>query len=243
MVLGACAACPFLSSLDNGISLDECGKVNCGSDPPTQGKATVGVIVPVGEYTATFVFSCNGTIKTPTWSLGFRYIGGATPPLPEQAAETIREIWSDTTPPYGGPFKPALMATQWTFEGVSVALQDDDGPIVGQAFTPTAGTLSGAPMPINCAILLNKSTARGGRKYRGRAYVPPVYPLEGDVGPVGEIAPSLLANLNPVYNNAYNAMDDVDLEPVLHHSDGAIGTRITSMTVGSIIATQRRRLR
>lgn len=203
----------------------------------------MGIIVPITGYNATYVFSCLGTQKTPTWSLGLVW-GGILEdaPTPAEIAVELRAAAATVTG-YDGPYNGSSMSNQWTFEGVSVSLMTADGPLVGEAFTPIPGQVALPTVPINCSSLFTKNTSSGGRRNKGRAYIPPVDYGESNVSAAGQIDSTEIEAINERYEGMLARIVDFDLLPTLWHSDGGAGTRITSLTLGSTIATQRRRLR
>lgn len=99
---------------------------------------------------------------------------------------------------------------------------------------------SGAP---NSAALVNKNTAVGGRRGRGRMYIPGV--PEAEVDQAGFLSSGWLSNLQAAVDGLQADMVTALLDPVLLHSgDGApIPYPITSFTAQGLTATQRRRLR
>jgi hypothetical protein len=200
----------------------------------------MGIIVPEGEYSATFVFNVEGITKDFTWSLG---VTSAVPISPSTMANVLGNMWGVDPGTGSMPFQADRMCNGYSFKGVSVMLMTDTGPLVGEYFDPVEGTGGPSPLPPQCAVLLNKSTALGGRKYRGRAYIPPLFPAESGVDAAGVLDSGHRGTMQDSYDTAMAGMDTAEFVPVLHHSDGTAGTPITALTVGSVIATQRRRLR
>lgn len=98
--------------------------------------------------------------------------------------------------------------------------------------------------PSNCAVLLKKGTARGGRKGRGRLYLPWAVG-EGQVTDVGTLDPALVASYN---SRAASWLANPDAtgvsELLLLHTDAAdgLGNPLTSLVCDPLLATQRRRL-
>lgn len=200
----------------------------------------MGVIVPVGEYTAEFVFACDGINKDITWGLGFTTGNIGTP---SQIAELVYDSFTVFSASLWKPYSTPVMNDNWRFMGVVVTKSTALGPLVGQHLEPTRGSSSSEVMPVNCTLLATKSTGLGGRKNRGRAYLPPLYPAESEIDQAGNITTSLLLIAQANYDRAFTALDTAGIEPVLHHSDGSAGTPISAFTIGGTIATQRRRLR
>lgn len=114
-----------------------------------------------------------------------------------------------------------------------------------------------AKLPQNCALLVDKLTALGGRRNRGRMYVPSVL-AEGDVSDTGNITNSALTLLQTSFNNFFefmqNGSDLTQFQPALAetpmqvlHRPGisVVGTPtpVSSLRVQPVITTQRKRLR
>lgn len=136
--------------------------------------------------------------------------------------------------------------------GVGVTSTDDTPPVGIDCTTAgVPGEYGGTnPMlPQNCALLVRKSVA-GGKP--GRMYVPGL--LEEDVSPTGAVGSTPLATLQAVYTGMYADVVGLVVDgesPVPGLMSKVSGSspaayilnEITSLTVDSRIATQRRRLR
>lgn len=106
-----------------------------------------------------------------------------------------------------------------------------------------AGTAGTAPLPNNCAVLVAKISTSGGRRNRGRMFIP--CPAEPAVDGAG--------TLSTGERGAWQtAMDDwIDGESLagwgapalLHQTPPYTPTTITNLVVRGKIATQRRRMR
>jgi len=111
----------------------------------------------------------------------------------------------------------------------------------------TAGTDGGALLPPNCAVLVRKLTAHGGRKGRGRAYLPGISDISGSLDSSGTFSTAEAT----VIDTAMAGLDadlvaDTTFGPVqtvLLHSDSTTPYFISSWVTSNKIATQRRRLR
>lgn len=198
----------------------------------------MSIIVPTGDYTVTFIWSNELTSKNYTCSLGI-IDNGSSREDPTQLADDAWTAATDGFPTFGGADS---MADGWHFVGTSAMFQDTSGPIVGQHLEDVAGTGSDNDVPINCSVLVKKNTASGGRKNRGRMFLPPFFSgmvtdTNGVLGGIdGTIAAASVASV------AIFLVGD-DWIPCLHHSDGSAGTVINGYTGSDILATQRRRLR
>lgn len=143
-------------------------------------------------------------------------------------------VWR-TSLPTGGNVGPATLRLG----------QDGGDPVIVES-TVVEPTQNGQPFcPQNVALLVQKRSGYGGRRNRGRMYFPGV--TEAAVDNVGVIAPGTLA--------AYQALADDWLETfgfanpgvgnmvILHSTEPATPTVVTSLRVEPMVATQRRRLR
>lgn len=139
---------------------------------------------------------------------------------------------------------PMVSSTYNIGPGFVVQGQDGGDVRVDGTSAATAGTHAGAPLPNNCAILFRKVTAAGGRRHRGRMYIPGV--AETSVGESGILAPALQTIANTAalaLRTNLVALATVDTLQLFHQSDAFVPTEITTLTAQNRIATQRRRMR
>lgn len=107
---------------------------------------------------------------------------------------------------------------------------------------PGLGNLD--PAPPNTALLVRKITGFGGRQGTGRWYWPGIADTQIDDG--GNLGPATVTSLQTGFNSFHSNLVASGLVPVLlHGEDEPISTPmpITSFSVQSRVATQRRRLR
>lgn len=142
-------------------------------------------------------------------------------------------------------FPVASIVDDYALEGITVRVgQDGAPPIVFENTTRHAGTATGFEvLPQNCALLVHKRTALGGRRGRGRFYLPPFCENEGDVSAAGVIGSGGVTAIQTKISLAWR----LDRGAVLLHGDSPsplVPTPITNgFTLDSRIASQRRRLR
>lgn len=122
--------------------------------------------------------------------------------------------------------------------------QDGGLPVLGFASGPVQAGRSLNSVPPALAVLIDKRTGLGGRRGRGRMYLPWALP-EGNVNEVGLIDTS---EVNLTQAAAVDWLDGFASQlaiPVLLHDEGLSAvpppTPITSVLVSSVVSTQRRR--
>jgi hypothetical protein len=125
--------------------------------------------------------------------------------------------------------------------------QDGGDPIVVEYGATTVGSNNDEPLPPNCALLVRKTTAFGGRRNRGRAYIPGLS-LKPSTSPAGMIDGAAVTALQSDANDWWAAAANVGPPEVsglvlLHSESPFTPTPITGLDVQDKIATQRRRLR
>lgn len=136
-----------------------------------------------------------------------------------------------------------------TITGAIAAVGQDGGPpIIGEASASTAGSQSGDAFPPNVALLIRKRTALGGRRMRGRMYVPGIPESDTDSSN-GVIAASRQTAWQTAAANflAGIAASSWATAMVVLHSTGLtaapVPTTVSNLVVDAKVATQRRRLR
>ena len=196
----------------------------------------MGVEIPVGFGQARVKCGFHGAADDFVITWGY---DGDVAEDPAVDAEEIAVILEATD----RPFKPAKYSNEISFRGVDVTRMTATGPIVGSAFRAVAGTNAIKGVPVGSAYLLQKHTARGGRMGRGRCFLPPIWIDENNVSMAGVITAFDLGALQTLWNNALTDLLASDCPPVLLHSDGSTPDPITSWTVNSLCASQRRRMR
>jgi len=144
----------------------------------------------------------------------------------------------------------SIMDSTVTFKSVTVRLgQDGSPPLVGvhpMASTGTGGALS--TLPPNCAVLIHKRTALGGRRGRGRMYLPWAV-QEASVDEAGIIQAANVTQIQTAVSNFLSVLATANTPMMVLHDVGVDPTKpvpaatpVTSLTVDNLISTQRRRL-
>lgn len=195
--------------------------------------------IPVGFAEATFVFQCTGRPRQCTWAMGLD-ISEDPDADPSTIATTVYDAYVGTN----DPIAAAHMCAGWSFIGVSVSKMLETGPIVGQSFLTVVGTATNGSVPVNTSVLANKQTALGGRRNRGRAYIPPVWPPEEFVDQAGVMDATRQGQLQGWYDSFFSTLSTSDYTPTLFHQTAPFTpTPITGFVIGTQLATQRRRMR
>lgn len=196
----------------------------------------MGVVITPGFAEATQQFILTGARNPFSVTLGIN-------PAPGDDAEIIaglvRSQWNTHV------WTPSVKPTVYALGPCRVERKLLSGELeVFTVETITQGTNGTVQiLPPNCALLAQKRTGLGGRKNRGRMFVPPFMLNEADVDANGLINPSTLATVQGWFTSLFNGLDAVTQSPVLFHSDGSIPTQLTSFSLQNRIATQRERLR
>lgn len=197
----------------------------------------MGVFIPDGYSMVRLGWRCTGDQETMVSTFGVQHPIASDP-------QTVAGLIHDNYLLTAG--KPADSLPSYIIQPTSITHHEGTEIVEAIAGTPVAGTNAavGGPLPVNCAVLLTKRTARAGRKGRGRMYLPPFQSIETGVDAAGFIAPADITALTTRWASFRTALIAVDLLPVLLHADELdTPNLITSWAIEGQIATQRRRLR
>lgn len=196
--------------------------------------------IPVGAKEATWVFSVVGNDHSITHSIGIIDVDVITPRTNAELANLIKTNWSGT----GAPYAASNMPTDYRLQNVTVSEMQVDGPISATSTGIVVGTGGQAPVPINCSLLVTKNTGVGGRRNKGRMYLPPFLPGESQVDPNGELDSGVAATIQGQIDVAVAAdvVDDIGYQ-LYHQTGDQTPTAVTELSLANQIATQRRRMR
>lgn len=192
--------------------------------------------IPEGFANVRHVFSLVGRPKQMGWSHGIQCGVGQTA---ADVAPILTTAFTESFIPSTG----AILAG-WTYVGVEVTKTFAGNPDKHTRVINTVGSGGANGLVVNCALLVNKNTGVGGRKNRGRAFVPPFNIPEASVDQAGFLLAGDLVNQAAGYAAYRGKLEAEDLFLFVFHSSPADpATLITSLTVSPQVATQRRRLR
>jgi hypothetical protein len=188
-------------------------------------------MIPSGYGEISVHHTGGGIDGEAVWTIGFDNNAADT-------AAAIAENVSDAIDTLG--YLDALSSSV-TVEKVHVKLGPDDTGPSADFSNGNPGTNGGHAAPPNVSYLVTKNTALGGRKGRGRCYVPGVPEVALQDG--GAVEGAFVATLQGFFTDWGGAMVLASKPLHLLHGDATSPTAIDSLVVQSRFATQRRRLR
>jgi hypothetical protein len=119
------------------------------------------------------------------------------------------------------------------------------GTIPGISNAGQACTLTLTGPPVNCAVLIRKNTSMAGRFGRGRMFLPWVL-ANAEVSEVGTILAGAVTRIGTGVGTFHSQLSLANLPMVVLHTPQLTGpippATVNSLTVDSLISTQRRRL-
>jgi hypothetical protein len=195
--------------------------------------------IPAGYGMWTFEHQQVGVQHTALVTLGFKV---ATPPYTQAQCTSA------------GTAYLAAMTTLWdaevTITRVIANIGNDGPPIRFESAINTACTRSAvAILPPNVTYLVRKTTAFGGRRYRGRMYLPFVSSTDTGTVQTGALTPAaftlLQGRATALLTNLVAAGPNASELSLLHaegKSTTPAPTPIQQLAADDFIATQRRRM-
>lgn len=193
--------------------------------------------VPSHFGLATAQFQLSGTTHTCVITCGFINAD-------DETAVQAELDWRTALSSASRPFALANIAAGWFFYKTTAIVNIAGVETYAEHVINGAGTKVAAAVPVNSAVLIQKQTGVLGRHNKGRMYVPPFYFLETDVDMAGNIGATPLGAYAALWNSAFTDMQTTGINPYILHSDPLLApTPVTSFTVSSVLASQRRRMR
>jgi hypothetical protein len=187
--------------------------------------------IPTGYGQASIFFVGNGAPHGAAITFGFKNNADQTA---QECAADVVHCW--TTSGIMGNLSGSVATTK-----VRVKLGPDETGNFHEQAMSIGGGLATTNTPPNVAFLLKKQTNLGGRKGRGRCYLPGV--LEADVNADGGIIAARQTNLGVDAAEVLAEMIVRDIPMVLLHGDATTPSTVAAWTLDPLVATQRRRLR
>lgn len=200
----------------------------------------MGVEIPLGFGQWTFPFRLVNDPEEMVITMGFQDDVSKTT---AQIANVISDGFLALT-----PLDAASGGNQWSCGPGRIVVNRSLGTFEGVGSTSRVFTNALTTLPQNCATLVRKNTSRGGRRGRGRMYIPPFFPAESAVDPRGIITQTVVDSWNSQLALWLVSMTANALPLFLLHSDTPEGfpvspDAITSLVCQTVIGTQRGRLR
>jgi hypothetical protein len=122
---------------------------------------------------------------------------------------------------------------------------DGSGDLVGISASTAPGGSGGSSVPPNVSVLVHKRSGMGGRRGRGRMYLPWWLQI-ADCDEKGAISPTSIGFMQTTVNTFLAALTTNSVPMVLLHNPGRSPsgppTPVTNLTVDATVGTQRRRL-
>ena len=189
------------------------------------------MIIPEGYSQVTFFFSGSPVPLGAAIVFGVQNISDSSPAT---VATQVRGAWST-----GG--LRASWSNLCTMSHVLVKNgPNDTGPSADVA-TTLLGSHADAPGGAQVSMLIGKVSSLGGRRGRGRMYIPAI--PESKIDPGGTLDATYASSAQTQATATLSAMLTNNVPMVLLHNDETIPTPVTSLAVSNIVATQRRRQR
>lgn len=203
----------------------------------------MALIIPPGYLQAVYEFQMTGDPESMVVTCGHEIDSASG----ANAADAADDLFLS----FNAEIFQSLGHNVYSFVGVTAYI-GQDGPtlVVPSTQAATTGPATSVSLPQNSSWLIRKRTDLGGRRGRGRMYLPGI--AESNVDHAGNINAGNVTFAQAAFDGWYDFLTGgvgARLYPpvVLHRSEGAgvepAPTPVTMFTVESKIATQRRRLR
>lgn len=175
-----------------------------------------------------------GLFPGETWSFGVHSSGNAS-------LAAAQAAWTTGITAF---FSAAYLATLSNEVSAIEATTVEIDPTTGRQLTGVSdprnevGTAAAASMPFQCAPVVSLRTAQLSRSGRGRFYAPSLATTQIDGGRMLAGAQTALADSA---QDLLQALEAGGQAPVIYHRGAGTTTNVTSIDVGDVIDTQRRR--
>lgn len=184
-------------------------------------------VIPPGYWMAAHQFDCPAPGGTRRSVITMGHQG---PLIQENVAAVAlsfaEEVWEN------------MGSASYTYRGCVGYTEDTSN----EAVVSLPGTLSAQPATPQVALLVRKVTGARGRENRGRNYYPGMV-YESDVDAAGLINNAQAAGFQGFFNAWYTALNTLECEPYILHTELSDPTPVLSFEVDRVVATQRRRVR
>ncbi len=186
--------------------------------------------VPSGFFETTMHFQLpfsDGDIVT---SLGWDGADAAAPPNFSDVNDALEDLMGNIS-----------VGCTWVSTTFNLGSGATDNPVHEEP-AGLAGLSSGTPAPANVALLVQKRTALGGRRERGRNYFPGL--TASAIDNASHVVSATLTGLQTNWDSMVTDMAALTYTPVLFHQTAPFTpTPVVSFEVQPLLATQRTRMR
>lgn len=214
------------------------------------------LVISSSQFQAKLRWRFAGDSQEMISTLGVRK-NGSSPGDPPATIADVNAIAEKVSKSWTEAFADSFMKVGWTFAGVEVISGrggvGEDDTLVGSYNNFHVGADAAGTPPTNCAVLVRKLTGRGGKRGRGRMFLPPAYLDEAGVDGNGILSSGVLSAFGTCLDAFQTHLGTADadgdaLDPLLFHWVPAAGAGpeadlITDFVCAPQIATQRQRMR
>lgn len=155
--------------------------------------------------------------------------------------DEVAELYSTT---YRAALGPRFDTNVTMRDCRAVVGQTVGEPRIGFNGTASTGARNNESTPPALALMVDKRTLLGGRRNRGRMYLPWAL-ADTEVSEIGAIIPAVVTAWQGLFNTFLANLDSAGIPPVLLHGAGLTATPaptdISSFSVNPTVRTQRRR--
>lgn len=186
--------------------------------------------IPIGFAQVSVNFGGLACPSGATTTFGVFHDGNGTP---SGLANIVKATWeADMLIPF---------ATTLTLDSIAVKYGPDETGPSAEVSSGAVGVDSGVAVAPNTSVLVSKITGLGGRKGRGRMYLPGISENAVDEG--GNLSTAKINSIQTELDEFLLGMSNASRPVYLLHADATAPTLVTSLECQSLVATQRRRLR
>jgi hypothetical protein len=196
----------------------------------------MGVLIPEDFALVSWHTLTDGDPEEMVWTMGFNCVSASDQ---DAIATVARGAWVDNI--------QTLTSSVVDLVRVVAKFGPNDTGRTIENTSSASGSNGGALLPPNSCVLVRKLTALGGRKGRGRAYIPGISSISGSLDSAGNFsqanADSISAAVQQLVDDLAGHVNGPYIGVVLHSTASPGPSVITNVSCQPKLATQRRRLR
>lgn len=189
------------------------------------------MIIPVDYAQINLLFTGNGAPTGAQCTFG----------ILNSVGKTADEICDAVDTALGSSLFENTFSSELTLSGILAKRGPNETGTAALKAVTRIGDLGSAAAVPNTATLAIKNTDLGGRKGRGRMFIPGV--VETDVNQAGTLTSTRITSLEGIFSDLIADLATNNVPMVLLHSDSTTPSEVLTLVPSSKVATQRRRLR